>query len=296
MMEEGTEPTEQEAHSVENVVEDAVKDAVVTAQLDIDSAQLGEVGMRQYFEQFPYIQMISGDAGAESEVGETTFERSEAGWAIHHYGDIAMSASAGEFLYPRSGEFGELSGDKAECTLHLRGDSMAPQALYAWVNKPLTLTVAVEGALPEGAVVAMPELGWQEPLTHEGEHVFSFTPPKLGRFVIQTQGEVLCGQLVVLEAPLPLPKTGTIYHQGDVTVQRMVQLAAGKGWSSIVVADGTARMKLVAWVAAKALGLDIEGVNYAEWYDDYYDRIQSRSPGQLQAMVKGAKQAGASRR
>jgi len=51
-------------------------------------------------------------------------------------------------------------------------------------------------------------------------------------------------------------------------------------------------MKLVAWIAAKALDMPIEGEGYTDDFDDYYERAIRYSNQRLEKLVKATKVKG----
>jgi hypothetical protein len=271
--------------------ESLVQEAVSAAEITAANTVLGPLEMQFYLERFPFLQVVDSGAGDDEDFSKVTFEQAESGWSIHCYGDLAMSTSAGSFLFADGASVAGVSAEEAQCVLHLREGVKAPQTIYAWLGKPLTLKVVLAGACEEGARVTIADLSWEAELTEGGTQTFTLTPEKTGCFAINYPAGQFCGQLLVLEAPKELPKTGTLYHQSDVTAERLVQCAVEKGWQGIDIVDGSMRMKLAAWVAAKALSIPVVGVDNEDACQEYYNRIKEHSGARLKQLVEGTNRA-----
>ena len=73
-----------------------------------------------------------------------------------------------------------------------------------------------------------------------------------------------------------LPGKGTVVLQQIQTAQAMMQLAQKNGWPGVEIIDGTPKMKWAGWMAAKDLGLEIEGYEPSEKEQAKRKRIQKR--------------------
>ena len=199
---------------------------------DVMGATLDPLTMQRYLAKQHYLQMIDSEGMLEGMPEKITQETAESGWTIYHFDDMAMSTSAGRFIYSDGAMVEGRADDGVECLLKLASKSNMAQTLYAWLGRPLTLTVQSQES--EGAVT-IDGLSWEGALNDEEVQTFEFTPEQAGCFAIHYPLDNFVVSSWV-KAPEPLPKTGTLYHQADVTAQRMVQAAHELGWKAFTLA------------------------------------------------------------
>jgi len=217
-----------EINETHSALESVVSEEISAAEYQAMNGLLKPMAMQFYLERFPYLQMVDSASTAKDDVSKVAFERSESEWLIHRYGDVAMSASAGEYLFTDGQAVEGMDKRGAEVSLVLRSDFVSPITLYAVVNKSLTFNVKndkIEAGFDGGACLSIPALKWKHVLENKPEQMLSFTPKQVGEFPIHDPAGQICGHLLVLEAPKPLPKRGTLMHSSDVRAKRMVQIA-----------------------------------------------------------------------
>ncbi len=273
-------------------LEARVSAEVNAAEFQAMNGLLKPLALQFYLERFPYLQIVDAASTIKDDISKVSFETSLCDWRIHQYGKVAMSASAGEFLFCDGLIDDGFRGEEITGFLRFRGEKPAPVMLYGFLGKILNFKIKfdnIEAQFDAKSHLEIPGLAWKSKLAEEAEQIVSLTPSKVGNYPIYYPDKRVCGHLTVLEVPKALPRHGTLMHQADITAKRMVQLAVEQDWEGIVVADGSQRMKLVAWVAAKALQIPIEGVDYNDQYDACFDRVMTHSSQHLAQLVKNTK-------